>query len=312
MMPERIARRQFLKTVGAGALTGMATDLLASPVAKAASGDGNSSKMSRLFAGCCAYSYGKELKGGEMTLEDLIQKAVEFQIDSVDMTTYYLKSVDLAYLYSLRHLAYHNAVVFSGVACGVNMAEPDPIKRTQNVSEIKKWVDVTDQLGASHLRVFAGKLPPGANMQQSIDWVVETMKAGCDYSAQRGIMLGMEDHPGVAETAGVCLEVMHRVNSPYAGINLDITHFVPTATEDAYAQIAACIPYATHVHIRDRFDDQTPIDLDRVWQLFAHAGFKGYMSAEYDSRFAEDVESRTAIPKLIVKIRALCKKYSDT
>jgi hypothetical protein len=31
-------------------------------------------------------------------------------------------------------------------------------------------------------------------MQQAIDWSVETMKAGCDYSAEKGIMLGLEDH----------------------------------------------------------------------------------------------------------------------
>ena len=138
------------------------------------------------------------------------------------------------------------------------------------------------------------------------------MKAACDYSGQKGIMLGVEDHPGISQSADVCLEIMHRVNSPYAGINLDITHFIPTPTEDAYAQIAACIPYATNVHIRDRFDDRTPIDMDRVWRLFAQAGFKGYMSAEYDSHFASDVDPSTGIPKLIAEIRALCKKYSST
>jgi hypothetical protein len=31
-------------------------------------------------------------------------------------------------------------------------------------------------------------------MQQAIDWSVETMKAACDYSAEKGMMLGLEDH----------------------------------------------------------------------------------------------------------------------
>ena len=51
-----------------------------------------------------------------------------------------------------------------------------------------------------------------------------------------------------------------------------------------YAQIEACIPYATNTHIRDKFDDGTPIDMDRVWGIFAHAGFKGFMSAEYEGK----------------------------
>lgn len=313
-MQNKMARRKFLKTVGVGALATVGTELLGLPMAEAAPQGPTSyeSKLPRFFAGCCAYSYGKELTHGPMTMEDFIRKAVELRLDSVDMTAYYFKSTDAGYLDGLRHLAYKNAVLFSGAACGVSMVQADAAKRVDSLNEIKKWVDVTDRLGASHLRVFAGKLPAGATLQQAIDWVVETMKAACDYSGQKGIMLGLEDHSGVSQSADVCLEVMHRVNSPYAGINLDITHFVPTATQDSYAQIAPCIPYATNTHIRDHFDDRSPIDMDRVWRLFAQAGFRGYMSAEYESNFADDPVASTGVPKLVAEIRALCRKYSTT
>jgi sugar phosphate isomerase/epimerase len=263
-------------------------------------------KMPRFFSGCCAYSYRKYLQHGPMTMEEFIEKAVSLRLDAVDMTGYYFKSTDPAYLASLRHLAYRNGVLFSGAACGVSMVQADAARRAQAVTDIKKWVDVTDALGAPHLRIFAGKLPPGVPLQQAIDWAVDAMKAGCGYSAAKGVTLGVEDHSGVTQQAEVCLEIMHRVNSPFAGINLDITHFVPTATADAYAQIEACIPYATNTHIRDKFDDGSPIDLDRVWRLFANAGFKGFMSAEYEDK--ED--PATGVPKLLEKIRTLCAKYS--
>jgi sugar phosphate isomerase/epimerase len=262
--------------------------------------------MPRFFSGCCAYSYRKYLQPGPMTMEDFIEKAVNLRVDGVDMTGYYFKSTEPAYLASLRRLAYRKGVAFSGTACGVNMVNADAAKRAQAGTEIKKWVDVADAMGAPHLRIFAGKLPPGATLQQSIGWVVEAMKAGCEYSGRKGITLGVEDHSGVTQQADVCLEIMHRVNSPYAGINLDITHFVPTATQDGYAQIEACIPYATNTHIRDKFDDGSPIDMDRVWGLFARAGFKGFMSAEYEG----EEDAATGVPKLLEKIRTLCKKYS--
>jgi sugar phosphate isomerase/epimerase len=104
---------------------------------------------------------------------------------------------------------------------------------------------------------------------------------------------------------------MHRVDSPYAGITLDITHFVPTPSQDAYAQIAACVPYATNAHILDRFDSGSPIDLERIWKLFAQAGFKGYMSLEYDPKPGSEDASSTEIPQMISEIRALCRKYSN-
>jgi sugar phosphate isomerase/epimerase len=291
-----IDRRQFLLSPAS----------LASAAASTGTSSASATNMPRLFSGCCAYSYRKYLQHGPMTMEEFIEKAVILRVDGIDMTGYYLKSTEPDYLASLRRLAYRKGVMFSGAACGVSMVQADAAKRAEAVAGIRKWVDVTDALGAPHLRIFAGKLPSGVTLEQSIDWVVEAMKTGCDYAGKKGITLGIEDHAGVTQQASVCLEIMHRVNSPYAGINLDITHFVPTATQDGYAQIEACLPFATNTHIRDKFDDGSPIDLDRVCKLFADAGFKGFMSAEYEDK--ED--AATGVPKLIEKIRTLCAKYS--
>ncbi|WP_348266113.1 sugar phosphate isomerase/epimerase [Edaphobacter paludis] len=312
-MHHKLARRQFLKTVGLGALAATGMELLELPAVAAISPafNTNSSNVARLLSGCCAYSYDKELRQGTMTLEDFILKAVELRLDGIDMTAYYFKSTDPKYLHGLRHLAYKHAVPFSGSACRASMVQADAKKRADCLKEIKKWVDVTEQLGASHLRIFAGKLPPDATLQQGIGWTVETMKAGCDYSAQKGITLGLEDHVGVSQSADVCLEIMQRVNSPYAGINLDITNYIPTASQDAYAQIAACVPYATHIHIRDHFYDHTPVDMDRVWQLFAKAGYKGYVSAEYERSLPGGDAAAVGVPKLVAEIQTLCRKYSS-
>ncbi|HEX4758999.1 MAG TPA: sugar phosphate isomerase/epimerase family protein [Terracidiphilus sp.] len=311
-MRTTMERRDFLKAAGAGLLAGAALDTSA-PLAHAASPDTNADagKTPRLMVSCCAYSYREALTHGKMTLEDLILKAVELKIDAVDVTVYYLKSTDPGYLENLRYLAYKNAVAFSGAACGSSMVQADASKREDVLKQIKNWIDVTDRLGASHLRVFAGKLPQGVTMQQATDWVVDGMKAACDYAAPKGIMLGLEDHSGVSQSAEVCLEIMHRVNSPYAGINLDITHFIPFATQDQYAQIAACIPYATVSHIRDHFDDKSPIDMDRVWKMYADAGHKGYMALEYEGDVQSGETAEAGVPKLLTRIYELCAKYSS-
>ena len=306
-------RRQFVKTVGLGAMAG-AGIAAAGPQARAAAqsaGNADPSKRARLLPGCCAYSYDKDLRHGSMTLEDFILKAVEFEIVAVDMTAYYFKSTDPEYLHNLRQLAYRHGVAFSGVACGASMVQATADKRADVLSQIRKWVDVTDELGASHLRIFAGTLPDGTNMKEAIDWVVESMKPACDYSGRKGITLGLEDHEGVTQTSDVCLEIMQRVGSPYASINLDITNFIATPTQDAYAQIAACLPYSTgNIHIRDHFYDHTPVDMDRVWQMFAQAGYQGYVSAEYEVSFPDSLPPSTGVPKLLESIRSLCRKYS--
>jgi sugar phosphate isomerase/epimerase len=311
-MKNTTSRRDFLKTAGASAIAGAGLALSA-PLSHAAAADApaDNSKTSRLLVSLCAYSYRDALAHGRMTLEDFIQKAVELKVQAVDMTVYYLKSTDPAYLENLRYLAYKNAVPFSGAACGSSLVQADAAKRADMLTQVKSWIDVTDRLGASHLRIFAGKLPNGATMQQATDWTVEGMKAACDYAAPKGIVLGLEDHSGVSQSADVCLEIMHRVNSPYARINLDITHFTPSPTQDQYAQIAACIPYASVSHVRDRFDDKSQIDMDRVWKMYAEAGHKGYMALEYEGDSAGGETAETGVPKNIVQIRELCRKYSS-
>ncbi len=302
-MNNLIDRRKLLQMAGAAAAS-----LAAQSGGQATGPKGSeSAREPRLFVGCCAISYSKYLRSGQMTMEDFIRKGVELRLDGVDMTVYFLKSTDPAYLASLRHLAFKNGISFSGAGCGSSMVQADKGKRTQVLEDIKKWVDVTDQLGASHLRVFGGKLPPGATTDQGVAWSVEVMKAASDYAGKRGITLGLEDHSGITQRADTLLEIIRRVDSAYAGINLDITHFIPTPTEDGYAQIEACIPYATHTHIRYRFDSGDLIDLDRVWQMFAKGGYKGYMSAEYEN---EKEDPATGVPKLIEEMRTLCRKYS--
>jgi sugar phosphate isomerase/epimerase len=300
-MHNQLNRRSFLKNIGAGAIaaTGMealgTSSIDAQPISPA--------KTARLFSGCCAYTYRNAFKNG-FTLEKFIEKAVDLRLDAVDMTGYYMKSTDPGYLENLRWLAYKHAVAFSGAACGVSMVAADPAKRADALVQIKKWIDVTDCLGAPHLRIFAGPLPAGISLSDAVTWVVETMKAASDYSGGKGIMIGLEDHDGVSQSAEVCLEVMHRVNSPYAGINLDITNFDKKAG-DPYAQIAACIPYATNTHIRTKFYDGTSVDMDRVWKLFADAGFKGYMSYE-----GEEMDPSEILPA-ITEIQRLCRRYSS-
>ncbi len=260
----------------------------------------------RLLPGCCAYSFNTYLSKKKMTYPEFFDKLVEMGSVGADMTVYWFKSTDPAYLDDLRHLAFKKGIPFSGAACGSSMVQASAAKRQEVLAEIKKWVDVTDRLGASHLRIFGGPLPSGATVKQGADWVVEVMKPACDYSSKKGITLGIEDHEGVTQNADICLEIMHRVDSPYAGINLDITNFVATASADPYAQIKACLPSATHSHIRDHFEDGSPVDMDRVWRLFAEAGYKGFMSAEYEGK--ED--AMTGVPKLMDKIKTLCRKYS--
>jgi L-ribulose-5-phosphate 3-epimerase len=305
-MNRPMLRRQFLVAAGGAAIAApAATNVFAKRNAAEADQTGN---QARLFAGCCAYSYQKYFNAGSMTMESFIQKAVDLGVQGVDITTYWLKSTEPEYLASLRHLAFKNGMSLSGIAIRTEMCQAGGAIRAEETHRIQQWVDTAELLGAPHVRVFAGNLPGGASEKQGIEWVVEAMKPACDYAAKRGITLGIENHGGMTARASTTVEILRRVDSPYAGINLDISNFEGKTDDEMYSDIRACIPFATHTHIRDLFGEtKRPIDLDRVWRLFAQGGYKGYMSAEYEA----EEDPMTGVPRLLEKIKVLCRKYSS-
>jgi sugar phosphate isomerase/epimerase len=298
-MHNSLHRRDFIKTTGMVSVGSLALSLRGADEP----GQGAAAGGARLFPGCCAYSYGSYLGKGKMTMEQFIVKGVELGVLGVDITTYWLKSTEPPYLAGLRNFAYRQGMPFSGLAIGADLCQPEPAKRAEVIETVRKWVDATELLGASHLRVFGDKLPAGANEEQGIQWVVETMKAACEYAAGKGVILGLETHSGLSAKAANMVAILRGVDSPYAGCNLDISNF----RENPYEQIEACLPYATHTHIRDFYgESRQPLDLERVWQMFARSGYKGYMSVEYEG----EEDAMSGVPKLINKIKPLCRKYS--
>jgi sugar phosphate isomerase/epimerase len=298
-MHNTLHRREFLKATGMLSVGSLGLNLRAADE----SGQRAAATGARLLPGCCAYSYGSYLGKGKMTMEQFIVEAVKLGVLGVDITTYWLKSTEPAYLASLRNFAYRHGMPFSGLAIGADLCQPEGPKRKEVIETVRKWVDATELAGAAHLRVFGDKLPAGATEEQGVRWVVETMKPACEYAASKGVILGLETHSGLSTRAANIVAILRGIDSPYAGCNLDISNF----RENPYEQIQACLPYATHAHIRDFYGEpKKPLDLDRIWQMFAQSGYKGYMSVEYEG----EEDAMSGVPKLINKIKPLCRKYS--
>ena len=259
----------------------------------------------RLRTGVVAYSYRKQLEAKSRTYEWLIAYASELGLDGVDLTVYWLPETSDSYLASLRRVAFKNAVDIFGIAVRVRLSQPTPALQQAEFETAKKWVDVAEKLGASHIRIFGGPIPKGATEEQAIQWAVEVLKRCADYSGSKGIILGLEDDGGLTTNAEPTVEIVKRAASPWAGINLDTGNF----PKNGYSQVAMCIPYTTSVHIKSQIANESgqkvPADWDRLAGMLAKAGYKGYLSIEHEET---DVES--SMPKLAAELRRVAAKYN--
>jgi len=294
-------RRSFLAAAGAAAVA-------AAPAARATREPQASSRRARFRTGLVAYSYRQALQAKTMTYEDLIRIAVETDTDGIDMTVYWMPGTSDDYVLPLRRLAYKNRVEIYSLGTRVRLAQPTADLREAQIVELRKWMDVAQRIGATHIRVFGGSKPEGATLEQAIGFAAETLKRGAEYAGARGIILGVEDDGGITDFAKETIEIVKRADSPWAGMNLDIGNFRPPKV---YEQIEMSIPYAVSTHVKTTvaLDDgggRAPCDWDRVFAMFSNHGFRGYMGLEYEA--AED--PAVAVPRHLRRLKELALKYS--
>jgi L-ribulose-5-phosphate 3-epimerase len=246
----------------------------------------------------CAYSFRNQLQSGSLTYEGLIHMAAELGADGVDLTTYWLRDTNDQTLFALKRAAYRSGISLYNIGVRARMAQPSAELQAAEVETVRKWLDVAERLGASHMRIFGGAVPKGATEEQAVAWAVETLKRSAAEAAKKGITLGVEDDGGITTNADRTVEIVKKADSPWVGINLDIGNF----PDDAYAQIAMCAPYATNVHFKAEVHVQgtrQPADWPRVLKILGAAGYQGYLSLEYESTD----DPITVVPKLIGKMK---------
>jgi sugar phosphate isomerase/epimerase len=246
------------------------------------------------------------LQSKARSYEDLVRSCVEWDVDGLDMTVYWVPSTEREWLHSLRRLAYRCGISIYSIAIRTELTRAEQKERDAEVDNIRRWVDVASALGAGHIRVFGGYLRNGVTEEQAAPWVVECLQRGAEIAGAQGVILGLENHGGITTRAERILEIVRKVNSPWVGINLDTGNF----PQDPWRQMEMCLPYAVNVQVKSEMTHEDgkrgPQDWDRVVKLVAASGYKGYLSLEYEAK----EPAATAVPRLLGELRALCRKYS--
>ncbi len=286
-----INRRQLLRSAAA------------LPAAKYLSADAR--PPFHLRAGLVAYSYRKELAARSTNYAELIRMLSDADIDGLDCTVYWFPDTSNEYLASLRKAAFQKGVQIYNIGVRVYLCQPTPELQLAQHENLKKWVEVADRVGASHIRVFGGPVPKGASESQAIAWAVEVLKRGAESAGERGITLGVEDDGGLTTAAGPTIEIVKQAASPWAGINADSGNL----RVDGYSQFASMLPYATSIHLKTSISGEDgkkeKADWKRLLTMIGKSGYRGYVGLEY-----EENDAAAQAPALLQDLRAQVRSLS--
>jgi hydroxypyruvate isomerase len=118
------------------------------------------------------------------------------------------------------------------------------------------------------------------------------------------VLLALENHGGLTATAEGTLALLHAVNQPSLGLNLDFGNF----RGDIYRQFAACAPYAVATHAKPAAhhpepDKRQPVDYPQVRTMLEAAGYRGFLAMEYE----EEEPAETGVPRFFQQLRSVFK-----
>jgi sugar phosphate isomerase/epimerase len=251
-----------------------------------------------------AYSYrdlllAKPPKPGR-SLDDFIIDCAAMGLDGTELTSYYFPPEPTnEYLRHLKQLCFRLGLDVSGTAVGNDFCHPPGDQRDQQLRQMKQWIDRAEILGAPVIRIFSGS-PHGTSEQQAHQLAVEAIEECCQYAAEHGVFLALENHGGLTATPAGLLALVRDVKSPWFGVNLDTGNFHGA---DVYGDIAQLAPYAINVQVKVSISgpDGKPrrADFSRLARIMADAGYRGYIVLEFE----EHEDPLAACPRYVDEMR---------
>lgn len=278
-MKDTTDRRGFLRTaaIGAAGLATTGTEAFGGPVTRMPG--------TRVRIGLNAYSFNQPLRGGEMTLMDVVDYCAKYSLDCLDATGYYFPGYpavpDDAFLYALKRRAFVNGVTINGTGVRNDFSLTDSTKRAGELQLVKDWVLVAQKLGASVIRIFSGnKVPDGHTFDQVLEWMVPLCRECAAFGREHGVTIGLQNHNDFLKTSEETIRLTQAVDSPWFGVILDVGSL---RKNDPYAEIEKLLPHAVSWQLKENVwfgDKEVPTDLRKVKALIDKAGYRGFLPIE--------------------------------
>ena len=256
--------------------------------------------------GCNSLVKDRDNPGGWIDIETMIDLIHTLRLDIIDFQLDRgFRSLEPAYLRRVKILChkYGLPIGFIGAGSGfvgtaqlpngsVVGASLSPEELQERIDVVKEAVDVAVFMGAPLIRLFGGGVPEGTENRETV-WstMISGFQAVSDYAAEKGILIGLHNHPPAAEpTSDDILRILNDVDRENFTFILDTGRWrgAPTSregtsdsSENIYRYMEQTAPYASYVRAKIYKVDsgkEELLDYRRIIAILKKANFNGNMS----------------------------------
>lgn len=242
---------------------------------------------------CSSWSYHRTIEAGRMNQMSWLKQCAALELDGVELLGHHFPSQDREYLVPLKKACADLYLTIAMVSASSHLTVSDDAERANEVAKIGQWVETAAFLGAPLVRFFCGSGPElEAGGPELYRKVVASLKQVCELGRKHGIVMALENHGNT--TADQLLSLHRDVASDYLKFTLDTGNFPPHSTvgPSTYPSIQRCAHLAAIVHAKffNVAPDGADKDFDwrKIRQILAGAGFRGFLSIEYEGDDADE------------------------
>jgi len=257
--------------------------------------------------GVSTYSFW-HFKGEKPDLLQVIDTAAAMGFDGVEILHQMMPTEDNGYCQALKHRAFVNGLSLMGFSIHQGFVSPDPALRQKNIEHTLKCIELAYRMGIPTLRLNTGRwgtirsfddlmanrgIEPvldGFTEEQGFQWCIDSIAQLLPRAQECGVCMGLENHWGLGRTAEGVLRIVDAIRSPWLKVTLDTGNFL----DDQYAQAERMAPQAVLVQAKTYYGGgewyTLDIDYPRVARILREAGYRGWVSLEYEGKGDPAVE----------------------
>jgi len=215
-------------------------------------------------------------------LLDIPEQLTRHGISALELCHFHLPTTEPGYLDALRaalrsaEVELYRLLIDTG-----DITAPDPSRRAADIQMIESWIDSAAALGASGVRIAAGRQPPTPD---AIEQSAQQLRAFAQRAAGHGLRTHTENWHATAQEPAALLAILDRCQSQ---VELCADTGNAEATADKYATLARLLPRASSIHFKARYAPDGSIaadDLQRCLELIEQAQFDGVITLIYESK----------------------------